>query len=546
MVGNDNSRTVRATVGLSVVTLVLAAATCTAPDARPTPEPNIEPMPDASDGADASDAMDMPDVPIGPDEPPAGDGLWAAGFGEGSKDQRAYDVATDLSGEAFVTTIGFAGFVQIPPIGTLTSTSARNIAVVKAPANGGPAVWAQQITCTAEIIRSMVEVDALGNTVVVGGFNGTITIAGLPPTANASNYDVFIAKFDPTGMPLWIKTFGEKEYGYATDVAVDGTGNIIVVGVTEGPTYSFGKTKMGMDILPPSSTGNSFNDDIFIAKFDPDGNAVWGKRLGLAAGNQIGIAGTGPWDDPPATVVASQTDGSIILGGSFRGTMLLGADPVMSTGKDDAFVAKFDTDGNNKWHVEFGDTNHTQRVRSLAYAPTGEVVLTGSFQGTITVNGVNAKQTLVSHQGTEDVLLMKLDPQGKALWSHGYGHAGRQIGTCVRLDDKGQPLVVGDFVGGIDFFGNGAVINASFGNTTDLFAAKFGSSGKAFWAHSYGDLEGKPPESQNAGAVALCKDGMKNVAVVAGMVTGTIAIGDNVTPITSLGLEDALLFGVTY
>ena len=88
-------------------------------------------------------------------------------------------------------------------------------------------------------------------------YDNNIIVAGsvfLP----LKDYDAFVAKFDPNGNILWYKTFGGSKREHAYGVALDNLGNIYVT----GGTNSF------------SASGTY---DIFVARFDPNGNLEWFK-----------------------------------------------------------------------------------------------------------------------------------------------------------------------------------------------------------------------------------------------------------------------------
>jgi hypothetical protein len=86
-------------------------------------------------------------------------------------------------------------------------------------------------------------------------YDNNIIVAGsvfLP----GKDYDAFVAKFDPNGNILWYKTFGGGKREHAYGVALDNLGNIYVTG--------------GTNSFSPSATY-----DIFVARFDPNGNLAW-------------------------------------------------------------------------------------------------------------------------------------------------------------------------------------------------------------------------------------------------------------------------------
>lgn len=542
---NSKNRIAHGVALLSALGLLMSMNSCAAPDAQPGPE--IKPTGGAGAGGaggGSGGGSTGGDGGSGPVEPPAGNPVWALGFGA-VNDQQSFDVAS-ASPTSVVATIGFIGSIGVPNVGMFTpgNPNVRNILVASFANDGTGAIWGQHIKCAGEITRSVVTVDSLGNTIVAGGFNGSLELENLDPTLPAaSNYDAYIAKFDPTGKPTWVQPFGETYFEYVTDVATDGDGNIIVVGVTEGDAYKFGTTMEGIDVMPAPVTMNPLDDNIFVAKFDPNGKVIWAKRLGLAAENNI-AAGAANWLDPAVTVTVSPKDGSIIVGGAFEQTITLGSDQITAKGHQDAFIAKFGADGKNDWHMEFGDDGVSQRVRSIALTSTDEIVVTGWFQGTIPFAGEG--NSLKSYKNTKDLLVLKLAADKTLLWARGYPSPGDQMGTTVLVDQKDQPIVLGSFTGVLDLFNGQTLVNTNFGPITDLFSAKFSANGTPFWAHAYGDLMGKTPDNQNVGGAVLGKNGTEDLAIVAGMNRGTLDLGGNIDPLQSLGAEDAYLMAITY
>jgi hypothetical protein len=90
-------------------------------------------------------------------------------------------------------------------------------------------------------------------------YDNNIIVAGsvaLP----GKDYDAFVAKFAPNGTILWYKTFGGSKREHAYGVALDNFGNIYVTGAT-------------------NSFSASGTYDIFVARFDPNGNREWFKVL---------------------------------------------------------------------------------------------------------------------------------------------------------------------------------------------------------------------------------------------------------------------------
>ncbi len=477
------------------------AASCAAPDAQPGP----------------------PDEPVVANR---GDPQWALGFGESTADQHAYDVALDPSTDTFVMTLGFFSSIVIPGLADdlpfLPGGVSRNILVTKYAATGSQPLWALALKSDAEMIRSVVDIDFQGNTIVAGGYNGTLAVDGHTPRLTVGSYDAYIVKISPSGQPLWVHTFGNNMENFITDVATDGDGNIIVVGFARGDAFDFG---------PGVSAANVSSEDIFVAKLDSAGTALWAKR--------VGRAGSPDWFDPTATVAVSRADGSVIVGGTHSDTLVFPPLQLPLLGIDDGFVVKLDAQGNGLWQKTFGTKDRWQRVADVAYAPSGEVLLTGSFSGEVSLGGSN----LEGYINTFDLLVAKLDANGEHVWSRGYGHDGKQLGNHVSLDARGNVVVIGTFDGVIELFDKDAIISANVASSsTDVFAAKFSPNGTPLWGRAYGDRE-----TQNTGGAVLWTDSDgEDRAIVVGMNRGTMSAGAAASSAISTGLEDAFVMSIAH
>ena len=131
----------------------------------------------------------------------------------------------------------------------------------------------------------------------------------------------------------WAKSIGGASSELATAIAKDSLDNIYITG-------SFGST---VDFDPGSGTANltsAGSSDIFIAKYDVNGNYVWAKGMGgtgFEIGNSIGL----------------DSVGNIYITGNFKGTAdfdpNLGTANLISTTSYNIFVAKYDNSGNYLW-----------------------------------------------------------------------------------------------------------------------------------------------------------------------------------------------------
>ena len=117
-------------------------------------------------------------------------------------------------------------------------------------------LWAKSAGGTSDEFGRSVSTDALGNVYVIGTFQSISLTLGTAVLTNAGSYDMFIAKYDPSGNVLWAKSSGGTSYEGAQSVSIDALGNLYVVGYFLSPTITFGATVL-------TNTGGS---DMFIAK----------------------------------------------------------------------------------------------------------------------------------------------------------------------------------------------------------------------------------------------------------------------------------------
>ena len=127
----------------------------------------------------------------------------------------------------------------------------------------------------------------------------------------------------------WSRQFGTTGSETIWDMASDGS-NIYAVGNTSG------------ELDNNTSQGGT---DVFLAKYDSDGNQQWIKQFG-----------TSTYDE--AFSVSTDTSGNIYVGGHTVGGLAgsnqnvgqnVGAFP-----STDSFVAKYDSNGNQQWIKQFG------------------------------------------------------------------------------------------------------------------------------------------------------------------------------------------------
>jgi hypothetical protein len=215
------------------------------------------------------------------------------------------------------------------------------------------------------------------------GASTVITTAGAHQTTfGGSLYDVYLVKFDGSGVRQWGTYYGGNSDEIGMGCTADASGNVYIT----GETYS------GNGIASPGAhqTGNASlgNRDSFLAKFNAAGVRQWGTFYG----------GTG-YDNAAGCFVDAM--GNVYLAGttsSSGGVAIATAgayQPVYGGGAEDAFLAKFNAAGVRQWGTYYGSTG-SDGSGSVCTDASGNIYITGYTS----TSGGSAISSAGSHQST--------------------------------------------------------------------------------------------------------------------------------------------------
>lgn len=221
-------------------------------------------------------------------------------------------IAVDAAGNSWSTgsTVGDAEFD-----GVTLKAAGKDLLVVKYSPDG-KALWAAGGGGNSDGLGTGVGIDRQGNAYVGGMLKGTATF-GSTTFKSAGDYDMFAAKFDPQGQPVWAHSGGGAETDYCLGIAADPDGGCYAVGEIVGATSFEGQSI--------TSTGGR---DLYVAHYD-------------ASGKPVSIRPGGSERDDLCYCIALDGKGSAYLSGAFNYTTKYGTTaPITSTGGNDIFLTK--------------------------------------------------------------------------------------------------------------------------------------------------------------------------------------------------------------
>lgn len=266
---------------------------------------------------------------------------------------------------SFFHTLNFGNIV-------LTDTISGDIYIAKYDSSGN-ILWANGIGTKYSIEPFTITSDNLSNLFITGltGFNNQYTTIG-NDTLYKINGKNFIAKFDSSGNPLWAKNFNISTYytRYWGSEA-DKHGNYYFTGSypSSNPTLSFGNITLNGFI-------NGGSNQLFLVKFDPNGNDVWAKTSltnPISGSNNANIIATDLVNDRACNIYITGTFYSSILGNDTIISFGNGAH-----GNGDIFIVKYDSSGNELWAKSAGGDS-TDWGYSIASDKSENIYVGGNF-----------------------------------------------------------------------------------------------------------------------------------------------------------------------
>lgn len=372
--------------------------------------------------------------------------LWAKSMG-GSKEDNAMSIAVDAADNLYVagsfesSTINFDSTV-------LTNVGECNLFLTKYDSSGN-VLWAKSTGGSVCDEAKTVAVDAIGNIYLAGIFSSPLLKFGLFTLTNTGNINFFLTKYSPDGNVLWALSNGGTGSDEARSVAVDAIGDIYLAGTNRSPIL----------ILGSDTLMNAGESDIFLAKYNANGNVLWATSA----------AGVFNDFDP---FIAAESSGNVYLTGSFVSpTLIFGFDTLSNMGAVDIFISKYDANGNFIWAKSTGGWE-SESPKSIAMDAAGNAYILGDFYGSkLTFGSITILNSQIFRR---EIFLVKYDINGDVLWANSAGGADMDYASSISIGISGNSCVAGYFESPILIFGSTTLVNIS--NNFDTFLAKFDCS----------------------------------------------------------------------
>lgn len=429
--------------------------------------------------------------------------------------------------------------------------------------------WVRQFGSSGNDYAYGIDVDSSGNVYVAGTTEGT-----LPSSTNSGGQDNFVAKYDKSGALQWRRQFGTSDDDIIFDIAVDDSGNYYVAGATISEVdyslsgisggidgflakYSSNGTQLWQSQIPldrrqvdvnlSSGLGNvslsnqDAGDAFSSIEIDASGNVYvsgFTKAVPAATENIGGIPvtvaensanafaakyngsnGSNIWftevsssGSSAAADLAVDASGNVFIAGVTGAELQLDTrDPFL---KGDAFVAKYDANGNLDWTSDVlasSNADAQDYARGIALDSSGNVYITGDTDGTLPGE---------SAQGDTDGFIARYDSNGNRQWVTQFGTSSLDESQAIAIADDGTIFVAGESAGSLYATNIGG---------TDTFLATYDTNGNLLQSTQFGT-------AQDEEAYRLVTDS-SNRPYLAGQTTGSLQGG-----ISNAGSFDAWVY----
>jgi len=437
--------------------------------------------------------------------------IWATRAG-GSTEDRGYGIAVLPDGSCLTTGL----FYEAATFGlgeenetTVVSAGYSDIFLAKYNSDGTLA-WATRAggdNASADDVGYSVAALGDGSGLVVGYFSDVATFGpgelNETTLSSAGDWDAFLAKYDPDGLLVWAKRAGGTGHDAGQGIAAFSDGSAVISGHFQEDA-DFGLGEANETIL--TSAGGQ---EIFLAKYNPDGTLAWAKS-----------AGDGNHDT--GRLVASLADGGAVVTGYYQGTPTFGAGELGETTLPSAdwynfFVARYSSDGTLVW-AKHATNAFGHAIASLA---DGSALATAYYSGTAVFGAGEPNETTLASSGSYyDIFIAKYNPDGTLAWAKSAGSAaGSDAGHGIASLPDGGCLVSGEF-GASAVFGLGEPNQTTLTSAgeLDVFVAKYAPDGALDWAIPAGGAQ-----TDHSFGVAYASD---NGALVAGHFQGEATFGE--------------------
>jgi hypothetical protein len=378
--------------------------------------------------------------------------LWATYYG-GSKSENSYNITIDPKDNIIIcgSTGSSTGIATPGTYDTVYDNDSTDFddAFVSKFDSSGTLLWGTYYGGESEDRAYAVNLDLNGNIVLVGYTEsnyymtspGSFQTQETIPKYPLGQFSLgFIAKFDSNGTAREWGTYygGGNSYTYfgafCTSVAVDSKNTIVVYGYTDSTNTISSSGAYQLNY-------GGGEGDAFLAAFNTDGNRIWGTYYGGSGTEYYSLGFAGDLFNSSTVKIDSNDD--IIITGFTNSTNAIASPGAFQSdfaGYTDAFVTKFNNQGNRLWGTYYGGKS-IDYSSNLAIGQNNNIYIIGYTGSSSNIS------TICSHQynfsGYEDAFIAAFNSSGNRIWGTYENNENGSVGYGIAIDNANNIIVSG-------------------------------------------------------------------------------------------------------
>lgn len=293
----------------------------------------------------------------------------------------------------------------------------------------------------------------------------------LPTTAGAfqqnykANYEAFLVKFDSCGTLIWCTYFGTQAFDSGEKITYSSIDtSIVFTGYTGGTDLD-----TTLNCFQPANNGGN---DCFVAKFNLNGQAKWISYFG---GSQSDFS----------YAITIDGKGNILIGGtSLSPTLYPNSQSFQPNlvGAVDAFVAKFDKNGQFKFSTFYGGSSSEDIHNIETDSDENIIAIGGSFSNNL---NTSAGCLQSSSNGGMEIYVLKLDSVGNRIFSTYIG--GNMLDDAYGVNtDLQKNIYLTGHTSSTDFYYTAVSQQTTTNASIDNFCMKLSPTGALIWSNIFG------------------------------------------------------------
>lgn len=356
----------------------------------------------------------------------AGNGLVYCTYLGSKGDDRAFAIAVDSTGAAYITgsTTSTAFPMRNPLQSKLQGT--KDAFVVKLSPEGNTTVFSTYLGGSGSEVGNGIAVDSAGNVYVTGDTASTnFPATGYQRTLRGGQ-DAFLVKLSPAGSPMLYGTYLGGSYDdHSSGLAVDASGSVCLAGSTSS-------TDFPVAAAAQSQSGGS--QDAFVACFDPTGAS-------LLFSTYLGGSGGSLTYPEAAMAITLDPSGNAYVAGTTSSADFPLRNPSQSVrrGSLDGFITKFSPSGTILASTYFGGAG-VDVINAIAVDAAGNQYIAGQ---TLSTDLPIAAAFQSTNGGQYDAFVAKLAASGSVSFLSYLGGNGADTATGIALDGSGNLYLTG-------------------------------------------------------------------------------------------------------